>query len=182
MTQKEIFFSVDIEATGSVPGIHSMYEIGACDVADDRRTFEAQLKLLSDRHEPEALAACGRTLEELRAKGDDPAAVMRRFGDWVRAVAGADRPVFVAFNAPYDWMFVQWYFHAFLGGSPFGASALCIKAYYMGMMDCSWSETSLSRIDPRFLSDLPHTHRALDDALQQADMFRRMRASDRRRP
>ena len=40
--------------------------------------------------------------------------------------------MFVGFNASFDWSFVNWYFHKFVGTNPFGVAALDIKAYYMG--------------------------------------------------
>ena len=43
--------------------------------------------------------------------------------------------VFVGFNAPFDWSFVNYYFHRFLGHNPFGFTAVDIKAYYMGAAD-----------------------------------------------
>jgi len=86
------------------------------------------------------------------------------------------RPVFVAFNATYDWMFVHWYFVHFLGRDPFGILGWDIKAYYAGVArKRSWAETSKANMDQEFLSSRPHTHNALDDAREQAEIFRRLR-------
>ena len=35
----------------------------------------------------------------------------------------------------------------------------------------SWADTSKRNLEPRFLSDLPHSHNALDDAREQAEVF-----------
>jgi hypothetical protein len=83
----------------------------------------------------------------------------------------------VGFNATFDWMWVNWYFHQFLGKNPFGISGLDIKAYYMGALGKrTWSETTKRNMEARFLSDAPHTHHALDDAREQAEVFLKIKA------
>ena len=57
---------------------------------------------------------------------------MRSFVDWVDTVAAGRRPVFVGFNATFDWMFVADYVWRFVGRNPFGISGLDIKALYLG--------------------------------------------------
>jgi len=72
---------------------------------------------------------------------------------------------------------VHWYFLHFLGRDPFGIAGLDIKAYYMGALGKQrWSETTKRHLEPRFRSDRPHTHHALDDALEQAEVFSKLRA------
>jgi hypothetical protein len=51
------------------------------------------------------------------------------------------RPVFVGFNAAFDWSFVNYYFQRYLGENPFGFAALDIKSLYMGATGCAWEET-----------------------------------------
>ena len=102
---------------------------------------------------------------------------MSRFSDWVGEVTpGGSEPVFVAFNAPYDWMFVNDYFYRYLGQNPFGYKALDIKAFYMGMAGVQWSETNMKHVSPRYLNNQHLTHHALRDALDQAIIFRKMLA------
>jgi DNA polymerase III epsilon subunit-like protein len=58
---------------------------------------------------------------------------MKRFSAWANELASqGETLVFVGFNAPFDWSFVNYYFHKYLGRNPFGFTALYIKAYYMG--------------------------------------------------
>src|ERR1700716_268319 len=67
---------------------------------------------------------------------------MTAFATWLDSLVGkTDTPVFVGFNAPFDWSFINYYFHKFIGRNPFGFAALDIKAYYMGATGCSWRET-----------------------------------------
>jgi ribonuclease T len=81
----------------------------------------------------------GFSLEDLHRTGLPPAEAMRRFRDWLKGLMDRDSVlVFVGFNAPFDWSFINYYFHKFLGENPFGFTALDIKAYYMGSTGCRW--------------------------------------------
>ena len=97
--------------------------------------------------------------------------------DWLGAqVPSGRQPIFVAFNAPFDWMFVNDYFHRFLGRNPFGFAALDLKAFYMGLTGVHWSETRMRYVAGRYLGNHPLTHHALCDAQDQAGLFRKMLA------
>ena len=69
-----------------------------------------------------------------------------------------------------------------LGRNPFGASALDLKALYMGrhLNEVErWRDTSRVRMLERYPVDLPHTHHALDDAREQAAICRGILAGAR---
>jgi hypothetical protein len=141
-----------------------------------RKNFYCELQPMTALFDPEAMAVNGLDREALKISGLTPQDAMRRFGKWVREVSDGGRPVFVGFNAPFDWMFSHWYFKYFFGADPFGYSALDIEAYYMGMSGRkNWSDTKKSKIPKKFLPEREFSHNALDDALYQAEMFRRMR-------
>ena len=175
---EEIYVSVDLESTGPIPGRYSMYQLGASVVGDPTKTFFRKIRLLNSNYVPEALPACGWTMERLKDdlefSGINPLNAMREFESWLAEIAKGRRAVFVAFNATFDWSFVNWYFHFFCGTNPFGISGLDIKAYYAGMANVSWRETSLKRIPDRFRPSQQHTHNALDDAIEQAEVFQKM--------
>lgn len=172
----EIFISVDIEASGPIPGEYSMLSLGACVVGDYEKTFYIEFKPLNDHSIPRAIEVSKLSMAKLKEKGTEPALAMQHLENWInRTVPPGSRPVFVAFNATFDWSFVNYYFHRFLGRNPFGISGLDIKAYYMGVRGCSWGETAKNKIDPRFRSSKVHTHHALDDAIEQAGIFEKMR-------
>lgn len=169
---EEIFICVDIETAGPVPSRYAMLSIGACLVYNTSENFYIELK--PDRNEviPEALSISGLVMEELQQKGTKPADAMRAFADWIKGVTPEpSRPLFVAFNAPFDWMFINDYFHRYLGVNPFGHSALDIKAYFMGQMGVNWADTSMQRISSFFLEERRLTHNALRDAQDQAEIF-----------
>lgn len=180
----EFYISVDIETSGPNPSQYSLLTIGACTINERPSTFYIELKPLSMSFIPEALAISRLSLERLAEKGVEPAAAMRRFEDWLKTETPPGlRPLFVAFNAPFDWMFINDYFHRFLGRNPFGHAALDIKAYYMGLSGVSFAETSMTHIMPRYLGERTLTHHALRDAMDQAEIFQKMLAeAQARRP
>ena len=176
VNENELYISVDIEAAGPVPAVYSMLSIGACVVGSPEVSFYIELKPINDRFIPEALAVCGFSLEQLQISGIEPSEGMKSFNKWIEGAANGLMPVFIGFNAPFDWMFVHEYFHRYLGHNPFGHKALDIKAFYMGLTGVSWSETGMNRVSQRFLGERELTHHALQDALDQAEIFRSMLA------
>jgi ribonuclease T len=180
-TKEESYISVDVEASGPIPGEYSMLSLGACLVGTPSISFYAELRPINERFVPEALAVGRLSLEQLELTGLDPFEAMRAFRQWVLETAGARRPVLVGFNATFDWQFINWYFHKYLGENPFGIGALDVKAYYMGLSGCSWRETASSRLPLQFQSTRDLTHNALDDAINQAEILEKLLAAERRR-
>jgi DNA polymerase III epsilon subunit-like protein len=170
--RNEAFISIDVETAGPIPGEYSMLSIGACLVADPSMTFACKLKPINDKFVPEALEVSGLSLDQLHKTGMAPEAAMSQFRDWIMGVAGDSVPVFVGFNTPFDWSFVNYYFHRFTGDNPFGFTALDIKALWMGISGCSWADTRSSRIAEAVHPKLHGDHDALHDAQYQAELFR----------
>lgn len=173
---REIFVSVDVETSGPVPGEYSLLTIGACDAYKDQRTFACELKPITRNADPKALEVTGLSLDELERTGLDPAEAMMRFAQWLEELSrDGGTLVFVGLNAPFDWSFVNYYFHRFLGANPFGFSALDIKAYYMGATGCRWDYTRSSLMALALKASLKGDHLALHDARYQAELFRLIR-------
>jgi hypothetical protein len=161
------YFVVDVEADGPIPGDFSMVQLGCVMVEPGlTRTFRADLKPVSDRYAPQALAVCGLTREQTLA-GEDPAEVMQRFDGWITG-ATRGRPVFVSDNNGFDWMFVCWYFHHFLGRNPFGFSSVNLGSLYKGM-------ARSMRESFKHLRKTVHTHDPLDDARGNAEALLEMK-------
>lgn len=183
MSRGELWISVDIEASGPSPSTGSLIAIGACLVNEPAVAFYVELKPLAGlawSDEAETVHRLSRA--HLAAKGHDPAAAMNAFAAWVEGASAkrnGAKPVFLGFNATFDWMFVADYFHRFLGRNPFGVSAPDIKAYYAGIHADTelWGQTAKRYARARYPNPpgLEHTHNALDDAREQADLFRQIR-------
>ncbi|MGC9560591.1 exonuclease domain-containing protein [Brachymonas sp. M4Q-1] len=170
---REIFVSVDVETAGPIPGEYSLLSIGACSAFDPGNGFTIEIKPINDRFDPKSLEVTGLSMEDLRQRGLDPEAAMKAFANWLATLAHPeDTLVFVGFNAPFDWSFVNYYFHRFMGQNPFGFTALDIKALYMGATGSSWRDTRSSKIAEYLNPKLSGTHDALQDARYQAEIFR----------
>lgn len=174
----EVLISVDVETAGPSPSGHALLAIGACVVDEPEAGFYVELQPDRDGVVPSALEVGGFTLEGLARTGTEPGAAMRAFADWLDAVTPAGYvPVFVGFNAGFDWMFVADYFERYLGANPFGHSALDIKSFAMGALGGTWRDTSMKRLAPLFLSGRQLSHNALEDARDQAELYRAIRAA-----
>jgi ribonuclease T len=177
------FVSVDVETAGPNPSDYSLLSIGACLVADLSRVFYVEIQPVCRRTTSEAMAIHGLSLDRLTSEGQPPPEAMRLFAGWLdEAIPDGRSPVFVGFNAAFDWMFVNDYFHRFFGRNPFGYAAFDIKSYYMGLAGVSWDETAKRRLASRFPGIESLTHNALQDAIDQAKLLRQMQAAQPGQP
>ena len=96
---------------------------------------------------------------------------------WVLDLADGRRPVFVGWPMGYDWMFLQWYFHTFSEiGSPFQfGSALDMKTMVYVGTHRVLDELGKEKLPAELVPQRPHTHHALDDAVEQAELFQNLR-------
>ncbi len=178
---EEIFVSTDVEADGPIPGPHSMLSFASAAYTADKTliaTFSANLETLpcATAHpiqeawwktQPEAWAAC-------RANPREPAATMQEYVKWVEALPG--KPVFVAFPAGFDFTFMFWYMMRFAERCPFSWSALDIKTLAFAMTGLPYRKCIKPRFPRHWFDDHPHTHVALDDAIEQGALFCNMLA------
>jgi ribonuclease T len=175
--EKDLYISVDVETAGPNPSQYALLSIGACTVDERRCTFYAELKPGNLHGTNEAQATHNLDMQALQASGLPPEEAMAAFEQWVQDVTPPGMtPVFVGFNAPFDWMFVADYFHRTLGRNPFGHTALDIKALFMGASGAPWSQTTKRTLSPRYLDGRHLSHNALSDALDQAEMFEKILA------
>lgn len=156
------YIMVDVEADGPIPGDYSMISLGAIIVEPGlNRTFYGRLRPISPQFDPAALGVTGFTREQTQ-EFDDPKSVMENFRDWLKQ-ENRDRPIFfVSDNNGFDWQFVNWYFHHFLGQNPFGHSSTNLGSLYKGMMK------NMS-INFKHLRKTLHTHHPVDDARGNAE-------------
>ena len=173
----EVFFSVDVETAGPNPGTYALLSIGACAALNTSRTFYTELQPDKSAFTLEALAITGLSLQRLIETGRPPEDAMRSFAAWIGDIAPeGTAPVCVAFNAPFDWMFLNDYFHRYLGHNPFGHNSLDIKALYMGLRRLPTFRGTKYSMNHDFPPARPLTHNALQDAIDQAKLFQQIYA------
>jgi hypothetical protein len=189
---KEIYISTDVESDGPIPGPNSMLSLGAAAFVPPSKepiaTFSANFELLDGAtpdpdtmkwwmdEQPQAWFACRENLEK-------PGDAIARFVTWVGGLTGIEKnkqgavsnAVFVGYPTGFDFTYVYWYIRRFGLPSPFSFSALDIKTFAMAILDKPFRE-SVKRNMPRgwFPKDRPHTHVALDDAIEQGVIFSNM--------
>ena len=87
----------------------------------------------------------------------------------------------MGFPASFDFLFVYWYMIRFAGRSPFSHSALDMKSFAMAVMGTDYRDSTKRRMPKAWFDPLPHTHVALDDAIEQGALFCHMLAANRAR-
>ena len=175
--QAHTYISVDVETAGPNPGSFSLLSIGACTIFPPQETFYVELKPVNERFLPEALAITGFSMDKLQQEGLPASEAMLRFATWLEKVTPpGSKPLFVALNAPFDWSFINDYFIRSIGRNPFGHSALDMKALYMGLTGAAWEETYIEAIAAHIGIQVELVHHALQDALDQAIIFRHLLA------
>ena len=158
---------VDVESDGPAPGKYSMVCLGAVLVEPTlSKTFYGQTRPISDQFIPDALAISGFSRQQHEAF-DEPAAVMQRFRDWI-AQHSQGRPIFVSDNVAFDWQWINYYFHTYLGDNPFGHSGRRIGDLYCGMVKDSFAQW-------KHLRKTTHTHHPVDDAKGNAEAILAMK-------
>jgi hypothetical protein len=155
------YFMVDVEADGPVPGAYSMVSLGAVLVEPGlEHTFYAEMRPISDKWEPDALAVPGFTREQTLTFAD-PVQVIANFEKWVNEHTKG-RAFFISDNNGFDYMFVCWYLHHFLGRNPFDHSSVNLGSLYKGLVGDMFQNF-------KHLRKTAYTHNALDDAMGNAE-------------
>jgi hypothetical protein len=162
------YVMVDVEADGPAPGLYSLVSIGAVLVTPALdQTFYGQLRPITDAWLPDALAVSG--FSRAQHDGfDDPRDVMARFAAWLTSHGGR-RPIFISDNNGFDWSFVNYYFHRFVGQNPFGHSSQNLGSLYKGVVKDTFANF-------KHLRTTKHTHHPVDDARGNAEALLRIKA------
>jgi hypothetical protein len=178
------YFSADVETDGPIPGPYSILSFalvyaGRFDGTHFERpqnfelTFYRELKPISESFEPEALIVNGLDRTRLLTSGQAPSRVMSDASQWVRNIAGSNKPVLVAYPLSFDWSWLHWYFVQFSdSGSPFGYSrCFDIKTAVAVKTHLPIAGAGRNQLPEWLRSDRNHSHNALDDAIEQAEIF-----------
>ena len=176
------YYSVDVEASGPVPGLYNLVSIGATVIHPDdtgrlkpAEDFYVELRPVFAGHVPEANAVHGLDLERLAREGLEPRTALERLTQFVEATCRpGSEPVFVGHVAVFDWMYVSWYY-AWCGlPNPFGYKGLDTKSLGMGVLGLRWPDTSKEVMVPALgIEPQPEAtlHRADADARHQAELL-----------
>ncbi len=179
----DVYFSADVETDGPIPGPFSMLSFAlvlagtfdgrAFSRATQAAHFYKELKPISDEFEEEALAVNRLDRNRLIVQGASPAEAMSEAARWVRQVAGNGTPVLVAYPLAFDWTWLYWYFVRFSeSGSPFNHSRCYdLKTAFAVKGGRLVSRAGRDELPEELRSSVAHTHHALEDAQEQADIF-----------
>lgn len=184
MAPEDIYFSADVETDGPIPGPFSILSFALVYAGrfDGHRferpavfehTFYRELKPISDSFQPEALRVNGLDRERLCREGMSPERAMTEASYWVNNIAGPKRAVLVAYPLSFDWTWLYWYFiHFSADGSPFDYSrCFDIKTAIAVKSGIPITDAGRQRVVATLRSSRIHTHNALDDAIEQAEIF-----------
>lgn len=160
------YFVIDVESDGPSPHNRSMVCFGAVLVNDQTKTFYGETKPISEEYEPQALAISGFSREE-HLEFDDPKTVMEDFEKWIFSVSDGSRPIFISDNIAYDWKWIDYYFHRYVGRNPFGFSGRRIGDLYCGMVKDAGKNSEWKRKYRK----TRHTHDPVDDAKGNAEVL-----------
>lgn len=166
-----MYICIDVETAGPNPADYALLSIGAALVSDPTTSFYVELQPDKPGQTAEAAAVHQLDLAQLAVHGQAPKLALQHFVDWVETHTDGGEPVFVAFNAPFDWMFVNDYLHHYLGHNPFGHRALDIKAVFFGLRGVAWSETAFLHVSSHYGRSTVLNHNAEQDARQGAELF-----------
>ena len=68
-------------------------------------------------------------------------------------------------------MWVQWYLHKFAGEDPFRRRVIDVKTLIMVAMGAGYRPTMRTNLPKHWLPRARHTHVAVDDAIEQGELF-----------
>lgn len=174
------YFCVDIECSGPAPALFDMLSIGVVAVheADDLRLGAStylELQPTGAGVDAGAMAVNGLDLAALTRDGLPRRAALQALAAFVVTHTDAGTtPVFVGHNAPFDWSFINYAYHAEALANPFGYKALDTKALAVGVTGEHWltlDKERLAALIPLPPVEPAKVHRADYDAWYQAHIL-----------
>ncbi|TJV43518.1 MAG: exonuclease [Mesorhizobium sp.] len=135
--------------------------------------FYRELSPISEDFQDEALMVNGLDREKLVLDGVNPITAMSDAFRWIKTISGEAYPVLVAYPLSFDWNWLYWYFMKFAkNGSPFDYSrCFDIKTAFAVKSAIPIAEAGRSHLPTNLASTKKHTHHAIDDAIEQAEIF-----------
>ena len=142
----------------------------------DTQSFYAELAPISDQFDSEALAVAKLDRERLLEEGLAPSEAMRKAMAWIEGVSNGGRAVMCAYPASFDWLFFYWYQQRFAAAQEALGFSSCIDMKTMFAIKAGRPLSNAGRDDlpAELRSRRPHSHNALDDAKEQAEIFSKL--------
>ena len=181
----DIYFSADVETDGPIPGPFSLLSFalvlaGTFDglrftrvTPTVRQVFYREMMPISSGFQREALEVNGLDRMRLLREGCNPVDAMSQAARWVEEMSAGGRPVLVAYPLSFDWSWLYWYFIRYSdSGSPFSYSqCFDLKTAFAVKGQRRIADSGRGKLPLSLKSNRQHSHNALDDALEQADIF-----------
>lgn len=180
----DAYFSADVETDGPIPGPYSILSVGLVYAGRfDGSKFERpanydqrlylEVRPISDSFDPEALRVNQLDRDRLVREGMAPEDAMTTAAAWIKKLAGTARPVLVAYPLSFDWSWLYWYFVRFSReGSPFNhSSCFDIKTAFAVKGHLPIADAGRSQLFDELRGEGAHSHHALEDAIEQAEIF-----------
>jgi len=178
----EVYISTDVETDGPIPGENSMLSFASAAFMPDGKligTFTVNLELLEGANpDKETMRNFWERFpdawEASRTDLVHPEEAMNKYSEWLMKMKKNGKLVFVAYPLGFDFTFIYWYLVKFTGKSLFSHSGLDIKTFAMFMLNTEFRNTTKRTMPSRWFGKEDHTHQALDDAIEQGQLFFRM--------
>ena len=180
------YFVTDIETNGPYPGVHSM--LGFASVACRRGDgiigeFETNVAPLAELTEhTEVMDWWGTQPDAFSYVTNDPSPAREAMADWVDWIEGyPGERVFVAYPITFDGMWIDWYLRRFLdmplfrgpmsGKRLFSDTGFDLPSFAMAVLNMGPEDVRRAEYPTEWLGDVPHSHRAIDDAKGYAHLL-----------
>lgn len=176
---EELYVSIDIEADGKIPARNSMMSFGAAAYTLDKElltTFSANLKpypgAIPDVDTMRFWAQNPVAYQASTCDQQDPAQALKDFDTWLSKLRDMRsgwtyKPVMVAYPGGYDFQWVNWYLNYYVGFNRMGWSVFCLKSYVAAHLKIDYNKSVKKRMPKYWFDQFPHTHIAIDDAIEQ---------------
>lgn len=171
--------SIDIETTGQSVIKNSMISFGAYafDLDSDFNVIEYGRYEANLRERPGTVRSRStmrwwldfpEAWEYATLNARDPDVVMPEFLEWLRQWK---RPTCVGYPIAWDFSFIHGYLYEYTGSVPFSHCGECIKTLVAQVVGKEFREVRSSDIPESVRKGNAHTHRAIDDAIEQAHIY-----------
>ncbi len=182
----QFYVVTDCEFDGPTPGENSMLSFGSVAVSASGSIlgeFEAVLETLDGAgSDPSTMSFWEKHPEAWAAATGNPepaAAVIGRFVDWVKSFQG--KPIFAAHPVSLDGAWFDYYLRRYMkrplfegpwvSDRLFHHAPLCLMSMVAGSTGRDHWECDVENYPTRWLGEVEHTHRAIDDARGYANLL-----------